>query len=257
MVGLRHTPSVRVGFALYLGYLVVFFTTWAINGVDYTRIGEDAQTTKLWYAVPTLLGCAFLFVAVTALGWWRDVLFDRTRCGPWWIWFLPAVVTLIIVMNFLSVDVGRLSPDLVLWLTLGGIGVGFGEEIATRGSLLVGLRSSMSERRAWLISTLSFAALHIPNALFGLPAAVMPTQVALTFIMGSALYVMRRMSGTLLLPIVLHGLWDSSLFAMTATGVAPLVLQFSVYPLAVVCSLAVLGGMKRALPEHHERSELR
>ncbi len=50
----------------------------------------------------------------------------------------------------------------------------------------------------------------------------------------------RRLSGTLLLPMVLHGLWDSSLFLSVATGVEPSMSQFAVYPLAIVCVIAVL-----------------
>lgn len=68
---------------LYAGYLALFFATWTINGVDYNRIGESAETTKLWYAFPTLFGCAFLVAALSVLGWWRPVLFDqaKARCG--------------------------------------------------------------------------------------------------------------------------------------------------------------------------------
>ena len=79
---LRHQPSVAWGLMLYVGYLTVFFAAWAINGVDYLRIGESAETTKLWYAIPTLLGCSFLVVALTWLGWWRLALFDASKSGP-------------------------------------------------------------------------------------------------------------------------------------------------------------------------------
>ena len=56
-------PTPGMGLLLYAGYLAIFFTTWAINGVDYLRIGESTETTRLWYALPTLFGCAFLVVA--------------------------------------------------------------------------------------------------------------------------------------------------------------------------------------------------
>ena len=48
------------------------------------------------------------------------------------------------------------------------------------------------------------------------------------------------MSGTLLLPMALHGLWDSALFLNVATGGEPSLAQFAVYPLAIVCVVAVL-----------------
>jgi membrane protease YdiL (CAAX protease family) len=68
----------------------------------------------------------------------------------------------------------------------------------------------------------------------------MPFQVLLTFVIGSGLYVIRRISGTLILPMVLHGLWDSSLFLSVATGVEPSPIQFAIYPLAIVCVIAVM-----------------
>lgn len=236
----RHPPSVWMGFTLYFGYLAIFFTTWAINGVDYLRIGESAQTTKLWYALPTLLGCAFLVVAISVLGWWRLVLFETAKVGPLWVWVLPVAVTGIIANNFMGLHADRLSSELLLWSTLGAVGVGFGEEMITRGSMIVGLRSRCSETRVWLFSTLLFSTLHVPNVIFGLPLWQMPFQVLLTFIFGSGMYAVRRTSGTLVLPMVLHGLWDSSLFLSVATGAQPSLVQYAAYPLAIICVIGVL-----------------
>lgn len=236
----RHTPSVWIGVLLYLGYLAIFFTTWTVNGVDYNRIGESPETTKLWYAFPTLIGCAFLVVAVSVLRWWRLALFDKSKSGPQWVWILPVVMAAIILNNFLGIPSGKLSAELLLWTSLGAMGVGFGEEMITRGTMIVGLRSRFDENRVWLISTLLFSALHAPNVHFGLPMAAMLVQVVLTFIVGSGFYVIRRVSGTLVLPMALHGLWDSSLFLNIATGGVPSAGQFAVYPLAIVCVLAVM-----------------
>ena len=68
----------------------------------------------------------------------------------------------------------------------------------------------------------------------------MPFQVLFTFIFGSGMYVIRRLSGTLILPMALHGLWDSSLFLSVSTGVEPSAAQFAVYPLAIVCAIVML-----------------
>lgn len=178
----KQLPSVWMGFLLYLGYLAIFFTTWTINGVDYLRIGESVETTKLWYALPTLFGCAFLVVAISILGCWRSVLLDKSKSGPLWIWILPVVIAGIILNNFSGLEFSKLSSELLLWSTLGALGVGFGEEMITRGSMIVGLRSHFSEVRVWLISTLLFSALHVPNIFFGLPSEYMPLQVLFTFI---------------------------------------------------------------------------
>jgi len=239
----RFKPSLGAALALYAGYLGIVFATWVFNGVDYQRIGESADTTRLGYALPTLFGSAFLVVALSGLGWWRPVLFDSTRLGPRWLAVLPVTVAVVIASNLLGLQTDRLGADLLVWSALGAVGVGFGEEVVTRGSLVVGLRSRFGEARqgrVWLISTLLFSAMHAPNVLFGLPLWAMPFQLLLTFIMGTALYLIRRHTGTLIVPMVLHGLWDSSLFLSVATGREPSALQFVVYPLTVLCALAVV-----------------
>lgn len=237
---MKRAPSIELGLLLYAGYLAIFFTTWVVNGIDYVRIGANAETVRLWYALPTLFGCAFLVVAITVLGWWRLVLFDRSTAGPRWVWILPAAMAAVIVHNVVELPIDRLPPGLLLWALLGAVGVGFGEEMITRGSLVVGLRSRWSEGPVWLVSSLLFAALHAPNVFFGLPPEAMPAQLLLTFVMGGGFYVIRRVSGTLLLPMLLHGLWDSSLFLHVAAGQQPSPAQFLVYPVAIVCVIAMM-----------------
>ena len=236
----RDLPSVHLGLMLYLGYLAIFFSTWVVNGVDYNRIGESAETLRLWYAAPTLFGSLFLCAALSYLGWWRLVLFDRTTAGPKWIWILPLAMAAVIANNFWGIPTAKLTAELLLWSVLGAVGVGFGEEMITRGGMVVALRRRFSEGPVWLISTLMFSALHIPNVLFGVPLWAMPVQVVLTFVMGSALYAVRRMTGTLIAPMLLHGLWDSSLLLHVATGAETSHIQFIVYPLTVVCVIALL-----------------
>lgn len=242
-------PSVGTGVLLYAGYLAIFFATWAINGCDYNRIGANAETTRLWYAYPTLFGCAFLVIAITVLGWWKAVLFDATKAGPQWLWVLPAAMGVIILNNFLELPTDKISSELLLWSLLGAVGVGFGEEMITRGSMVVGLRSRFGEGKVWLIGTLLFSALHVPNVLFGFPLWAMPVQVLLTFTMGTGFFVIRRMSGTLILPMVLHGLWDSALFLNVAAGREPSPVQLVVYPLAIACAIAMARHARKAKDE--------
>ncbi len=237
----RIAPSLQIALLLYLGYLAIFYATWALNDVDYLRIGESVESTRLWYAYPTLLGCSFLVIALSVLGWWRAVLFETPiSMAPRWLWTLPAAMAAIIAGNFAKLPFSSLPAELLLWSVLGAIGVGFGEEMITRGSLIVGLRTRYGETHVWLISCLLFSAMHIPNIAFGLPWWAMPVQVVLTFVMGSAFYLLRRLSGTLLLCMVLHGLWDSSLFLTIASGQEASGIQFAIYPLAIVCIIVLL-----------------
>lgn len=236
----RHKPSIKIGLIIYFGYLLIFFTTWIVNKVDYTTIGNTVSSTMLHYALPTLIAGVFVAAAISYLGWWRITLFDKEKSGPKWAWLAPISMFVLAVMALMQMNAGNASAALVMWSILGAIGVGFGEEMITRGSLLVGLRSQMTEGRVWFYSTLAFSALHIPNVLFGLPLLAMPTQILLTFIAGSLLYSARRLSGTLLLPMILHGLWDSSAFLPKATGGTDFFPMFLLYPIAIVCAGAVI-----------------
>ena len=177
---------------------------------------------------------------MTAKGWWRALLFDDAGGGPRWAWMGPATLFVFGVRGFSMLRADHLTGEMVLWAVLGGVGVGFGEEMITRGGLLVGLRSRYTEVGAWFFSTLAFAALHVPNVLFGVAPMLMPLQVVLTFIVGSLLWATRRLSRTLLLPIFLHGFWDSSIFLPRTTGAQGDLWQFLIYPVAIVCVIAVV-----------------
>ncbi|MCP9793267.1 CPBP family intramembrane metalloprotease [Vulcanococcus limneticus Candia 3F8] len=178
------------------------------------------------------------------------VLFDKTKSGPRWAWALPIAMAGIIAMNFLAATSKQPRFELLSWSMLGAVGVGFGEEMITRGSMIVGLRSRFSEGKVWLISTLLFSALHIPSVLFGFPLWAMPVQVLLTFIMGSGFYAIRRVSGTLIVSMVLHGLWDSALFLNDAVGGESSSIQYAVYPIAIICVVAVLLWGRNAQAQH-------
>ena len=117
---------------------------------------------------------------------------------------------MIALSSFVLMNTDGATSELVMWSVLGAIGVGFGEEMITQGGLLVGFRTKYTEDKVWLYTTLLFSALHIPNALFGESVGGMLGQLVLTFIFGSLLWATRRLAGTLLLSMFLHGLWDSS-----------------------------------------------
>lgn len=237
----RVKPSFIAGFVVYVAYLAVFYATWAVNKVDYEHIGETADSAKLHYALPTLLGGVTIVILVTAFGWWRPSLFDRERSGPAWAWIGPILMIVFAVAGYATMHTDKLTSELLLWSILGGIGVGFGEEMISRGSMVVGLRGhGFDETKVWLFSTLLFAALHAPNALFGESVGGMLGQLVSTFVIGGLFFAIRRISGTLILCMFLHGLWDSSIFLPRATGASANLLTFIIWPVAIAVTWAVV-----------------
>ncbi len=249
----RVKPTLTIGIAIYFLYLAIFFSVWIINGVNYPDIGKTVESTMLHYAMPTLIASSAVALAITFLGWWRIVLFDKSKSGPKWAWIGPIAMLLLAIAGFAQVTYGNVTSALLFWSLLGAIGVGFGEEMINRGTLLVGLRTKYPEGRVWLFSTLAFAALHLPNIFFGAPVLGTLTQFVFAFIVGSLLYSVRRISGTLILAMVLHGLWDSSVFLPGATGDNPFAGAVFIYPIALVCAIAVVLKNKGKTVETYEK----
>ena len=70
----------------------------------------------------------------------------------------------------------------------------------------------MHEKWVWVFSGAIFGLLHVPNALFGQSVGATAPQVVFAFAVGLTYYVTRRISGTLIVTMVLHALWDFSTF---------------------------------------------
>jgi membrane protease YdiL (CAAX protease family) len=214
-------PRVWWGVLAYLAYLAVFFTVWIANGIDYTRIGDSEDTLLKWYVLPLAAGTVVISIFVTAYGWWRPSLFDDRKRLPQWVWVLPGLMAVAAILNVVLGADGSTTGLMWAYLVVGSLLVGFNEELVTRGQLIVALRSRFGELGVWFFSTLLFALLHLPNTLFGTgPVGIL--QVALTFLMGSTFYLLRRVSGTLIFAMLLHALWDFSTFSANSglTGLA-------------------------------------
>ena len=97
---------------------------------------------------------------------------------------------------------------MIVWLALGTALVGFSEEITYRGLALVGFRGRYSEVKVWLFTSLLFGFLHGVNLILGQGALLTVRQLVFAFVLGSVFYAIRRISGTIVVVMVLHALWD-------------------------------------------------
>jgi membrane protease YdiL (CAAX protease family) len=133
------------------------------------------------------------------------------KAGPRWLLVGPIVMLLLAIVGLATSDKSAVTMSMFWLALLGSLLVGFCEELATRGALLVGLRGSLTEPWVGFLSTLLFGLMHLPNWVFGAgPGAAF--QVVLAFGGGTILYLTRQLTGSLIFAMLLHGIWDFSSF---------------------------------------------
>lgn len=254
MPTLRVRPRVWIGLAIYVGYVAVFYGILALSGVPYSQLGDNGTNLFLGGGVPLIVGAILLAITTTLLGWWRPALFDHQRSHARWPIIAPILLTIAVVCNLIatdwgSYDAGFFAASIVLLL------VGFTEEITTRGLLLTALRSRLAEGWVWFISTALFAALHLLNAATGQALGPTIQQVLFAFTAGTILYILRRVTGTLLWAMLLHGFFDFSTFAVQHGSPGPFVgISFILQLFAAAAGLIMVAFVIRGAHERTDRA---
>jgi len=210
----RVKPSALTGVVAILGYMVVVFAVWGVTGLKYDEVGDTVESVQKGVVLAIGLGAVYLIVVTTALGWWKPAIHEPRTVGGGWMWLIPVLLLVGAVANLASTKWGEIDDvgKYALWLAIGTVFVGFSEELLTRGLAIVGGRGSMHEKWVWVFSGTIFGLLHVPNAFFGQSVRETVQQVAFAFAVGLTYYVTRRISGTLIVTMVLHAIWDYSVF---------------------------------------------
>lgn len=162
----------------------------------------DGRSTAA-LAISTAAEVVLALALVTWLRWWPSVLHERLRVRPW-LWVLPVVM---LAAPIALMDYAQLSASgwaLALGLALGCLLIGAGEELLFRGVALTFTRARYREWISALVTTVLFAAFHLPG---GVLVAI---GAGLT---GGLLYVVRRVSGGIVLPIAAHAVWDFAVYS--------------------------------------------
>lgn len=246
---MRVTPRPLITVGLALGYLAVMAVAWAVLGVDYVTVGESTSTVFRGVVVPVALASVFLAAATSYLGWWGPAMREVER-APRWLWAVPTLMLLPGLGAVLggSGSAGR-GVGYLLTLGLGTLLVGFGEELLTRGTGLVGLRGGLSEVGAWFFSCVIFGLVHALNVFYGQSLGSTVQQIAFAFLAGTVLYVTRRVAGTLVVCMLLHAWIDFTTLAFADAAVAAespfLVLSLLQWVAFVLALVGVVVLMRR------------
>jgi membrane protease YdiL (CAAX protease family) len=197
--------------AIPIAYGLFVTLAQAVVGIDYERIGSTAANLFFAVIIPVGVGGMILALVTSLLGWWPEVLRDERHIRPW-LAALPAGMALVALLFIDYFAMPSLGAAYLVAATVATLLVGFSEELLVRGVLLTGLRRLTSERWAWFWSSLTFGLLHVMTALAGRALPLSLLQAAAAFFLGTLLYLARRGSGGILVPMLLHALWDFALF---------------------------------------------
>ncbi|GAA1655738.1 CPBP family intramembrane glutamic endopeptidase [Microbacterium flavum] len=248
----RVRPRVWIGLVVFFAYVAVVFVVQQITGIPYTDFGKSGANLFLGAGLSLIVGAILLAITTTLLGWWRPALSDRRRAAHTWPIVAPAIMVVALLLNLTSTDWGSydgafFAASIVLLL------VGFTEELTTRGLLLVALRSRLSEVWVWFLTSALFGLMHLVNALTGQPLAPTLQQVVLAFGAGTIFYVLRRVTGSLIWAMLLHGFWDFSTFAVGHGTPGPFyafagIVEIAAIVLALIGVAFVVRGADERIP---------
>lgn len=245
---MRIKPTALVGIGIWLVYGVIVVLIQKFSGIPYDEFGDSAA--NMWRASVLSLAVGAVVVGLLGLwlGWWGVAMRDQHRIRLKWTLIAPVIYLLAAIATLGTSDWGNVSGEFLLVAIVLGVLVGFAEEFVCRGLLLVGLRGSMHEVAAWLLTCVLFGVMHGANVLLGAPIQGTVQQVVMAAIQGSAFYILRRYFGTLVLAMLLHGFWDMAVFVNASSGAG--VTLFTLLPY-LAAPFAIVGGFVVARRTQH------
>ncbi len=173
---------------------------------------------ELWRSISLGVGISLVFVylVVAVLHWWHPVFVDDHPTQRWVRWLpLTMLVAIAVGTNWSGLADRGITFTLALLGTV--LMVGFAEEGMFRGIAVTTFRvNGYSEAKVALWTTVLFGLGHATNLFAEGPSALV--QVLVTAAAGFFFYLIRRWSGGLVIPAVLHGFWD---FGVISGGVIP------------------------------------
>lgn len=211
-------PSPKLAVSLIVAYVAVVFTLQGTSGITYDEWFDTADNALRAGVIPLGVGTVMILVFMVCARWdflWRD---PERLPVTLWMWLTLAVGGAAILLQFAGTTWSDVPARLIVMILIVGVLVGFAEEMLFRGLLLRSLRDGRrSEASAALWTAIGFGLFHLPNTLLG-TGLLGITQFFTAGIMGFGLYFLRRTRGLILVAMIFHGCWDTSLFFSSTYG---------------------------------------
>jgi membrane protease YdiL (CAAX protease family) len=228
-----------------LGLLVVFLLLpQAVSLVIFGAAALEPEygATRAEVAGELVAGLGAALIAITAiawLGWGRLVRREPLRTRRW-VWLLPIAL---IGASLLAIDTRNLQQagaTLALTLLLATFATGASEELFFRGIALQAMRDRWREGAAAAGSSLLFGATYLVSAV--VLGSVAIHQAILASGLGYVLYLSRRVSGGIAVPILAHWLLGFSLLS-DGIGRPDAVVSDSAFALILVQIVLVVAAL--------------
>ena len=210
-------------FLLAVIYLIVFnlisvaTSTIFAPLIDVENLTGSASSVFFALVLPILLTGILLFLFVVSLKWTREIFGRQPGRGSGWMWIAVVMVVIPIVLRVFATDWSEYTVGTVLTTLLLGLCIGFTEELISRGVAVDLLRrGGFGERAVMLLSSAVFALLHTTNLLSGQPLLTVGITVVYAFVFGIMMYLVLRVTGSIIWPMLLHAATDPT--TILATG---------------------------------------
>lgn len=227
--------------AIGLALIPVVCTAGGSAAAQVLRLSDDAARFAIAGAV-ALSAAIGLVIAVCARPTLRQFGFraPTNRAAAWF--GLPALAVVVITWAASGVVVTSLPAQLGILVLV--VAVALNEELFFRGLVFAVCRGP---RTAVLTSTLLFSVLHLSSLAGGATPLSAVLQVVFAALFGLAAALVRAHTGSLLIPIAFHALYDGTSY-LGGDALTPLTL------VGTAASCVVLAGwsavMWRRVPSH-------
>lgn len=207
-------PTLPLLLGIFAAHVVIWIGLIALvpgdDRVSFEFLGDRSTPFVRQFIIPLLVVIAFQVAVTTRLGWWSSVLRDTTRTKRTWLWVPVALyIGLAFVVSIANDGWNEAGGSYVVGLAITVLLVGISEELTFRGLMQVGARRVFArEWQAVVFASALFGLFHLPNSLLGSPIGDEIPHVFLTALIGAVFYALRRLSGTILVPMAMHGIWD-------------------------------------------------
>ena len=234
---------------LAVGYLAAVQLFPRLTSPDDAKYATYTDTASivggLWVTVG--VGSLIGLVAVAVLGWWRPVFVEDRRL-PRWTWVFPIILLVTIAAGISYGNLADKGLTYTLMLLVGCLFVGVSEELMFRGIGVTAFRQAgFTEGNVALWTCVLFGLAHATN-IFSEGVGALP-QVLVTAVAGYFFYVTRRVSGLLIVSMIIHGLWDFGLFTNTLSD--PPGLGVAIFIVAdIVLAIVAIVTIRKVFPRN-------